>query len=890
MSVTIRIIAVIIGYLLGCILTAEIVTKKVAGKSASQIGTTGNPGMANVMAYLGFVPGIITLIGDLAKCLLAYILTYLITARIMPFSRVIYLYTLLGCTLGHDYPFWKKFQGGKGVAVTCGGYVLFSPLWGILADIVGMLVVFASQYLCLGGVVIPAVFTVIAFLLYGREAGLVALLIFLLCFIKHYPALRQIPSGRAERTDVLGAMKKGKIMIAVIAVLILLMIYPAYTVYKGLGFQKEDYILPKGSQTSAMIKNSKFLSKTAFSSKDSKIATIDRVGNVTAKAVGSTTITARYLFFQRKSRVQVIGFAKDHLAGYAGERISSGFVSPKGSKVWKKSWSSDNPSVVSVDKTGKIRLKDHGTANITCKAGSYQMKAKVTVTGIGGSAVLLSGKTEEMELYRGLKKWKASGQPSWTTSNPSILSVDGKGHVTARKQGDAVLICQVAGKTMKKKITVLNSGEMVQYLKKGEQKALDFGNLKVSYQSQDSSIASVDSKGLITANKGGKTMITGVVGDQKISVRVCVLDLKDIYLGVGSSQKVHLKYGGKKVSVTSDQPEIVETDGDTLTGLKQGDANLTVIARAKTFRVKAHVITVDPTFLNLLEGENAKIVMQGIPEGTKISWTSEDSSLVSVSDSGEVSANGVGQTVVHAKINGGDLAVKVNVYTLPGNLPYADLSMYNSDGKLIHYRCWHQSGHIYGKYSTYLAWNGCATCTATTILSSFNPDYQGLTPDDFIDNVEKGYDMTGFHRIHPSGNPRTLPLSLHGMTEILNSKGVTAEYVPSFSSIEEAKKDILDHLSTGNPVVFEVRMKNNKTGKKSTRWTGSIHTMILIDTTEDGKVIVADSVNRAWYPGGQRFKKVTLDDLASYMYSSTKTPSGYYYKNKESDGGYIKIN
>ena len=60
-----KLISLGIGYLFGCILTAEIVAHKITGGSASKLGDTGNPGMANIMASLGFVPGIITLAGDL---------------------------------------------------------------------------------------------------------------------------------------------------------------------------------------------------------------------------------------------------------------------------------------------------------------------------------------------------------------------------------------------------------------------------------------------------------------------------------------------------------------------------------------------------------------------------------------------------------------------------------------------------------------------------------------------------------------------------------------------------------------------------------------------------------------------------------------------------------
>ena len=73
-----RILSVCIGYLFGCFLTAELVARKFSGKSASELGETGNPGMANIMASLGFIPGIITLLGDILKCLISMTVSFLL--------------------------------------------------------------------------------------------------------------------------------------------------------------------------------------------------------------------------------------------------------------------------------------------------------------------------------------------------------------------------------------------------------------------------------------------------------------------------------------------------------------------------------------------------------------------------------------------------------------------------------------------------------------------------------------------------------------------------------------------------------------------------------------------------------------------------------------------
>ncbi len=207
MTIIYRILSLLIGYILGNFMTAEIVTRKITGKPCRDLGTTGNPGMANVMAHLGFKPGILVLIGDLSKCILACVCSYLFFHA--EAGRIVMLYAGLGVTFGHDFPVLvKDCAGGKGVAVSCMAIFLYSPLWGFVANIVGMLVTFATQYLCVGGAVLPAVFVIPMFLFYGVESGVVSLVIALLCFYKHYPAIRTIPSGTCEKTDVLGAIRR----------------------------------------------------------------------------------------------------------------------------------------------------------------------------------------------------------------------------------------------------------------------------------------------------------------------------------------------------------------------------------------------------------------------------------------------------------------------------------------------------------------------------------------------------------------------------------------------------------------------------------------------------------------------------------------------------------
>ena len=197
-------LCLLIGFLFGCILTAELIVKHKTGKSVSEFGT-GNPGMANVMRIFGFKTGAAVLAGDLIKTVAAVLICCLLFGRssVLPSGKPLgqhaVLWAGLGATLGHNWPVWRRLKGGKGVAVTCMTIFLFSPLWGLVSDVAGMLVVFRTGYLPLGAVVITTLFTVFAGIFYGMEAFIPALVLALIMLSRHYPGLIRSFKGTEEK-------------------------------------------------------------------------------------------------------------------------------------------------------------------------------------------------------------------------------------------------------------------------------------------------------------------------------------------------------------------------------------------------------------------------------------------------------------------------------------------------------------------------------------------------------------------------------------------------------------------------------------------------------------------------------------------------------------------
>ena len=137
------------------------------------------------------------LAGDCGKTILACLAGRLLLA---PDLGPLALYHAgLGAVLGHNFPFWHRWQGGKGVAVTCTVQILAAPLWGTLSCLAGLAVVVLSGFVPLGAVVIPALFVPISLWLYGPESGLIALFWALIMFSRHLPGLRRMAAGQERR-------------------------------------------------------------------------------------------------------------------------------------------------------------------------------------------------------------------------------------------------------------------------------------------------------------------------------------------------------------------------------------------------------------------------------------------------------------------------------------------------------------------------------------------------------------------------------------------------------------------------------------------------------------------------------------------------------------------
>lgn len=114
------------GYIFGLFQTAFFYGRA-KGIDIRQHGS-GNSGTTNALRVLGTKAGLIVFAGDCLKCMIAIIIVKLIFTGSHPDTvYLLCLYTATGAILGHNYPFYMKFKGGKGIAATAGLILSFHP-------------------------------------------------------------------------------------------------------------------------------------------------------------------------------------------------------------------------------------------------------------------------------------------------------------------------------------------------------------------------------------------------------------------------------------------------------------------------------------------------------------------------------------------------------------------------------------------------------------------------------------------------------------------------------------------------------------------------------------------------------------------------------------------
>mgnify|MGYP000116291083 CR=1 FL=1 len=180
-----------IGYLFGCIQTAYILGKIIAGIDIRQQGS-GNAGASNVVTVLGLKYGVITGVADILKGVLPVV----IVRALYPATPALAYAAGMAAIIGHIFPFYLKFRGGKGVATLMGMMLAYDLRLGLLFIAVILGVVLVVDYIAIGSLTVFTLLPIVTFRLrLPLWCQVAAILLAVIAYIKHAENVQRIRKG-----------------------------------------------------------------------------------------------------------------------------------------------------------------------------------------------------------------------------------------------------------------------------------------------------------------------------------------------------------------------------------------------------------------------------------------------------------------------------------------------------------------------------------------------------------------------------------------------------------------------------------------------------------------------------------------------------------------------
>lgn len=192
MSMLYIMLCAVIGYFMGCFSTgiilgdmAKIDIRKYGSKST---GTT------NVIRVMGFKMGLMTFIGDFIKAVIAVLLGMMIGGR--DGGLIAGLFSVIG----HNWPVFYGFKGGKGIACSTAVLLLNVPLEGAISAVIAISVIYLSRYVSLGS--LSLLFSAAVILPFTRglwPVGAWALLLFIFAVYRHRTNIQRLMRGTESK-------------------------------------------------------------------------------------------------------------------------------------------------------------------------------------------------------------------------------------------------------------------------------------------------------------------------------------------------------------------------------------------------------------------------------------------------------------------------------------------------------------------------------------------------------------------------------------------------------------------------------------------------------------------------------------------------------------------
>ena len=197
------VLIIITAYLIGSINFAVILSGAFLKKDVRELGS-GNAGATNVLRNAGLLPGILTFFCDVLKGFAAtfagkMVFDYIIKSSMAEWSEPIYgaYFCGLACMLGHVFPIFFQFKGGKGVAVSVGIFAVCSPISIIIGLLSFAVIVIVSKTVSLGSVIATVIVVTLSILFNDGSGHILPKAISSVCMgliiiIKHKENIKRI--------------------------------------------------------------------------------------------------------------------------------------------------------------------------------------------------------------------------------------------------------------------------------------------------------------------------------------------------------------------------------------------------------------------------------------------------------------------------------------------------------------------------------------------------------------------------------------------------------------------------------------------------------------------------------------------------------------------------
>lgn len=190
----------LVGYLLGSINFAIIICKRMAGFDIREKGSK-NAGTTNVLRTVGKQAAAMTLICDILKGVVAVLLA-MFAAYIWDDADAEALKYLAGLMsiIGHTFPVYYGFRGGKGVATSLGVLLIVNPQIGLICLVFALVIIIATRWVSLGSILAATLFPILTiFMSDSFFAKLISVIMAVLVIFNHRTNLRRLKDGTESK-------------------------------------------------------------------------------------------------------------------------------------------------------------------------------------------------------------------------------------------------------------------------------------------------------------------------------------------------------------------------------------------------------------------------------------------------------------------------------------------------------------------------------------------------------------------------------------------------------------------------------------------------------------------------------------------------------------------